>query len=102
MAVSHSVLENYERYWADLQPFLLQYDYQLRPRYRPEWKPSWFQPGNRARWFNCEDSIRMPVSMIVWSVVYLPVAIADCCFYVLSRNLGLWMLLGSWMGPRLY
>ncbi|KAG6893292.1 hypothetical protein C0992_010570, partial [Termitomyces sp. T32_za158] len=34
-------LSIYEIFWADLQPYLLSRGYQLRPRYRPDWVPSW-------------------------------------------------------------
>ncbi|KAJ7440003.1 hypothetical protein B0H11DRAFT_2100523 [Mycena galericulata] len=31
----------HEQFWIDHQPFLLSRGYQLRPRYRPGWVPSW-------------------------------------------------------------
>ncbi|KAG8957998.1 hypothetical protein FRC03_009554 [Tulasnella sp. 419] len=31
--------------WAQRHDFLLQHGYQLRPRYRPGWKPSWTTPA---------------------------------------------------------
>ncbi|KAG6876821.1 hypothetical protein C0993_000201 [Termitomyces sp. T159_Od127] len=30
-----------EKFWADHQPYLLSRGYQLRPRYQPDWVPSW-------------------------------------------------------------
>ncbi|KAJ6554572.1 kinase-like domain-containing protein [Mycena capillaripes] len=30
-----------EEFWVDMQPFLLAQGYQLRPRYHPDWIPSW-------------------------------------------------------------
>ena len=30
-----------ELFWVGLQPFLLGRGYRLRPRYQPDWKPSW-------------------------------------------------------------
>ncbi|KAJ7186605.1 kinase-like domain-containing protein [Mycena filopes] len=30
-----------ERFWVESQPFLLAQGYQLRPRYHPDWVPSW-------------------------------------------------------------
>ncbi|KAJ7487215.1 kinase-like domain-containing protein [Mycena galericulata] len=35
------LLEKHEQFWVDRQPFLLAQGYQLRPRYRPDWVPSW-------------------------------------------------------------
>ncbi|KAF5379388.1 hypothetical protein D9615_006642 [Tricholomella constricta] len=32
-----------EMFWVRLQPFLLRYGYKLRPRYQPDWTPSWFK-----------------------------------------------------------
>ncbi|KAK7032000.1 kinase domain-containing protein [Favolaschia claudopus] len=34
-----------EKKWVELQPFLLSVGYQLRPRYHPDWSPSWMVPG---------------------------------------------------------
>ncbi len=30
-----------EKYWRDVQPFLFKHGYELRPRFRPAWIPSW-------------------------------------------------------------
>lgn len=70
MAASLAILTPHEKYWVDLQPFLLECGYQLRPRYRPEWQPSWLQPGNFVRWSTCEDSLRTFVSMVIRSAAY--------------------------------
>ncbi|KAG8791258.1 hypothetical protein FRC12_009739 [Ceratobasidium sp. 428] len=43
-----------ENRWVALQPYLLSKGYQLRPRYRPDWVPSWKATGTNPR--NCEDS----------------------------------------------
>ncbi|PPQ92302.1 hypothetical protein CVT25_008607 [Psilocybe cyanescens] len=37
-----------ERFWVDMQPFLLAQGYRLRPRYDPQWKPSWLQVQVKA------------------------------------------------------
>ncbi|KAJ6463457.1 kinase-like domain-containing protein [Mycena sanguinolenta] len=34
-------LYEWERFWVTMQPFLLAQGYQLRPRYHPDWTPSW-------------------------------------------------------------
>ncbi|KAG6871495.1 hypothetical protein C0992_011122, partial [Termitomyces sp. T32_za158] len=49
-----------EVFWADLQPYLLSCGYQLRPRYRPDWVPSWKDcelPSHSRNLENFEDSI---------------------------------------------
>ncbi|KAJ7154563.1 kinase-like domain-containing protein [Mycena filopes] len=44
-----------ERFWASIQPFLLTEGYQLRPRYRPDWVPSWTVKKNRHQQY--EDAL---------------------------------------------
>ncbi|KAF8154915.1 hypothetical protein B0H34DRAFT_543251 [Crassisporium funariophilum] len=34
-------LEKWEEFWVGVYPFLLSKGYRLRPRYDPEWLPSW-------------------------------------------------------------
>ncbi|KAI0073860.1 hypothetical protein K474DRAFT_1666066 [Panus rudis PR-1116 ss-1] len=34
-------LFRHEKFWADHQPWLAERGYMLRPRYRPDWSPSW-------------------------------------------------------------
>ncbi|KAJ7445166.1 kinase-like domain-containing protein [Mycena galericulata] len=41
MSGSSSFLYSNEEFWVDSQPFLLAQGYQLRPRYHPDWIPSW-------------------------------------------------------------
>ncbi|KAG8785310.1 hypothetical protein FRC12_017748 [Ceratobasidium sp. 428] len=40
--------------WVSFQPYLLSKGYQLRPRYQPDWVPSWTITGDNP--FDCEDS----------------------------------------------
>ncbi|KAF9814683.1 hypothetical protein IEO21_04978 [Rhodonia placenta] len=42
-----------ELYWRDRQPWLEKRGYLLRPRYSPDWRPSW--EGTKKRFFSCED-----------------------------------------------
>ncbi|KAI0358597.1 hypothetical protein OH77DRAFT_1421003 [Trametes cingulata] len=42
-----------EQYWRDHYDWLLQSGYELRPRYRPDWVPSWQGTARPAYW--CED-----------------------------------------------
>ncbi|KAF8955334.1 hypothetical protein BDZ97DRAFT_295935 [Flammula alnicola] len=39
------LVAKHEEFWVDMQPFLLQRGYKLRPRYDPMWKPSWKRLG---------------------------------------------------------
>ncbi|KAG8727256.1 hypothetical protein FRC11_013603, partial [Ceratobasidium sp. 423] len=44
-----------EERWVSFQPYLLSKGYQLRPRYQPDWVPSWKRTGGRAS--RAEDSL---------------------------------------------
>ena len=46
-------LLEYEVWWRDLQPWLQQKGYMLRPRFRPNWIPSW--KGTKKFRISCED-----------------------------------------------
>lgn len=50
-----------ERGWKDRQLFLLSKGYQLRPRLRHGWKPSW--EGTDKNILDCEDAVVLPVSL---------------------------------------
>ncbi|KLO08634.1 hypothetical protein SCHPADRAFT_944281 [Schizopora paradoxa] len=47
-----------EIFWRDLYPFLLDHGYQLRPRFRPGWIPSWRGTNKSSMFF--EDSHVLP------------------------------------------
>ncbi|KAG8724770.1 hypothetical protein FRC09_014406 [Ceratobasidium sp. 395] len=52
-----------ENRWVSFQPYLLSKGYQLRPRYRPDWVPSWKATG--ASPYDCEDSTNsLPVRVL--------------------------------------
>jgi len=55
--LSNGALAPNEQYWVRLQPFLLARGYRLRPRYDPQWQPSWMSKTGRRQYFLCEDSI---------------------------------------------
>ncbi|OCH83830.1 hypothetical protein OBBRIDRAFT_892117 [Obba rivulosa] len=44
-----------EIWWRDHQPWLQERGYSLRPRYMPDWIPSW--KGTTKLWFRCEDGL---------------------------------------------
>lgn len=50
-----------EMFWVDYQPFLLSRGYKLRPRYQPDWVPSW---GAQKITGQEEDSLFLIVSAI--------------------------------------
>ncbi|KAF8748835.1 Protein kinase domain [Rhizoctonia solani] len=64
------ILSSYERRsgveerWVSFQPYLLSKGYQLRPRYRPDWIPSW-KINTSLLASDCEDSIDcMPLRVL--------------------------------------
>ena len=52
------VLLEVEHYWRDRSLWLKERGYTLRPRYSPDWKPSWV--GSNKRRIDCEDSRLAP------------------------------------------
>ena len=55
-------LDENEIWWRDHQVWLQERGYMLRPRYRPDWVPSW-STGNRM-YFQYEDGQRLGVSIL--------------------------------------
>ncbi|KAI0350538.1 hypothetical protein OH77DRAFT_1593479 [Trametes cingulata] len=55
----HAKLSTEERYWRDHQEFLESRGYMLRPRYKPDWRPSWIGKSEFA-WFYAEDAQPLP------------------------------------------
>ena len=53
-------LDGGEAFWRENYQFLLDHGYQLRPRYSPDWVPSWIGTSKHPR--NFEDSIYLAVS----------------------------------------
>ncbi|KAF5379481.1 hypothetical protein D9615_006630 [Tricholomella constricta] len=50
-----------EKFWVGLQPFLLMRGYKLRPRYQPDWTPSWLKPKRIGRdIYSFEDALSLP------------------------------------------
>ncbi|KAH9920118.1 uncharacterized protein B0H18DRAFT_1193589 [Fomitopsis serialis] len=48
-------LATHEYHWRDRQAWLREQGYMLRPRYRPDWKPSWLGTAKYHR--DCEDGL---------------------------------------------
>lgn len=48
-----------EKFWRDRHSYLQGFGYNLRPRYSPEWSPSWI--GTNLVPIFCEDSVRLVV-----------------------------------------
>ena len=54
-------LDNLEiRFWRDNYQWLHDRGYQLRPRYSPDWMPSWI--GTKKYFRTCEDGVHLAVS----------------------------------------
>ncbi|KAF9018054.1 hypothetical protein BDZ89DRAFT_1074291, partial [Hymenopellis radicata] len=73
----------HEMSWVAIQPFLESRGYRLRPRFHPDWEPSWLQKGlTRQEAFR----LRLEDSLIILSVADLVDAIApNGCKVVLKR-----------------
>ncbi|KAF5379389.1 hypothetical protein D9615_006643 [Tricholomella constricta] len=58
-----------EKFWVRLQPFLLQCGYTLRPRYQPDWTPSWFKLSSLEpaiyNVYNFEDALPLARSKLM-------------------------------------
>ncbi|KAI0800218.1 kinase-like protein [Fomes fomentarius] len=52
-----------EKPWRDRQPFLQKLGYSLRPRYSPDWKPSWI--GTTLQPAYCEDSVMLQFDQVI-------------------------------------
>ncbi|KAI0786625.1 kinase-like domain-containing protein [Abortiporus biennis] len=50
-----------ERFWRDIQPWLQTKGYMLRPRYMPDWKPSWNDHDNEWRFEDAAVCMRKPI-----------------------------------------
>lgn len=55
------LLKKSEVFWRDHQEWLEEKGYVLRPRYQPEWVPSWDVNDNTIRTLDIEDAIPSPV-----------------------------------------
>ncbi|KAL0952417.1 hypothetical protein HGRIS_006691 [Hohenbuehelia grisea] len=54
-AYTPGALDHGEEFWRDHCEWLHKSGYKLRPRYQPDWKPSW--EATKKEWFMCEDGI---------------------------------------------
>lgn len=61
--MSNGQLYKKEVFWRDRYEFLLQAGYKLRPRYKPDWSPSWAK--NNLTVVDCEDGIALQVCLLV-------------------------------------
>ncbi|KZV68708.1 hypothetical protein PENSPDRAFT_666269 [Peniophora sp. CONT] len=58
--VTRQRLYDREIWWRDRQPFLQSKGYMLRPRFRPNWVPSWLTSGKHP--YRSEDGILLPMA----------------------------------------
>lgn len=56
-------LSDYEARWRDKYHFLRSKGYVLRPRYNPQWVPSWLDGDILC--YRAEDSITLPVRILI-------------------------------------
>lgn len=66
--LSNRVLQPKEYWWRDHQKWLEEKGYMLRPRFRPEWVPSWGE--GEDIFFKNEDSIFISVGRLLFATVY--------------------------------
>ena len=82
-------LHKSEEWWRDQYLDLNLHGYDLRPRYHPDWKPSW--RGSGKDFFSVEDG----QPSIVSAVFSMLLVLTYCISYVLQ-----WMLHGGAMAGR--
>ncbi|RPD78676.1 hypothetical protein L226DRAFT_610542 [Lentinus tigrinus ALCF2SS1-7] len=73
-------LSGLEIYWRDRYNWLNSLGYQLRPRYKPDWMPSW--EGSKKSRFDSEDGVYLSVEIVIDAV-----RIKDGAVVVLKRTL---------------
>lgn len=66
-------LEPHEKSWMERYHMLLAQGFQLRPRLRPDWQPSWTAPGGNGNAILSEDGEMLRVRHY-----FCPVHIARC------------------------
>ena len=59
VSLIYTTLSSVEEKWRDRHAMLKEEGYELRPRLRPGWKPSWLESG--ADPLTCEDGEALPV-----------------------------------------
>ncbi|KAF5322057.1 hypothetical protein D9619_001321 [Psilocybe cf. subviscida] len=62
LSTGRDKLDPDELLWANLQPWLTERGYKLRPRYQPGWKGSWLAEGFSGFQIDCEDFQKYYVS----------------------------------------
>ena len=60
--ISEGALFSLEKFWRDRYEWLQHSGYSLRPRYKPNWIPSW--RGTDKSYYECEDGVVLWVSLI--------------------------------------
>ncbi|KAI0745242.1 kinase-like domain-containing protein [Earliella scabrosa] len=65
-AIAAGLLSDLEVFWRDRYDWLLSVGYRLRPRYSPDWTPSW-KKNNKSR-LDCEDGVRPQTTKVMDAV----------------------------------
>ncbi|KAJ7144702.1 hypothetical protein C8R46DRAFT_1360365 [Mycena filopes] len=59
-----------EIFWVEHQPWLEQQGYRLRPRYHPDWVPSWIQDPSKVI-YKCEDGLTLPTGATIVDAIHI-------------------------------
>ena len=73
-------LDENEIWWRDHQVWLQERGYMLRPRYRPDWTPSWEDTGRDGDWVWHEDSIMATVSDFTLDMLHVCISYTVASF----------------------
>ena len=77
---NHRTLLTREIFWRDHQVWLAEKGYMLRPRYRPDWTPSWEDTGRDGDWVWHEDSIMATVSDFTLDMLHVCISYTVASF----------------------
>ncbi|KAJ7162164.1 hypothetical protein C8R46DRAFT_904157 [Mycena filopes] len=59
-----------EIFWVEHQPWLEEQGYRLRPRYHPDWVPSWIQDPSKVI-YKCEDGLTLPTGATIVDAIHI-------------------------------
>ena len=83
-------LDAREVWWRDRYDQLNNYGYLLRPRYSPQWVPSW--KSSSRGWKDCEDGKRLKVC----NIFFLPLNLTTCHSSLAKLLMPLEFRMGKW------
>ncbi|KAJ7743785.1 kinase-like domain-containing protein [Mycena metata] len=93
----NSGIQEREMWWVEHQPFLLSRGYALRPRYNPNWTPTWELPGNEElSTLRCEDSLPIKIAGNVLDAIRIADNVKVVLKLVSSQEMNLSWYLGDY------